>query len=110
MDTTAFEQLQRHVQHLKDRQEIQDCVHRHARGHDRFDVDLLGRLLYPEMPNTPPCPADRWLEVPLRAWRDASGSKVTLAAMFGMGWDLLGICFALRRRRASTAICRGART
>ena len=42
MDTTAFAQLQRDVPHLKDRQEIQVCVHRHARGHDRFDVDLLG--------------------------------------------------------------------
>ena len=41
MNTTAFEQLQRDVQYLKDRQEIQDCIHRHARGHDRFDVDLL---------------------------------------------------------------------
>lgn len=36
-----LEQLQRDVRHLKDRQEILDCIARHARGHDRHDVDLL---------------------------------------------------------------------
>ncbi|MFF0225809.1 nuclear transport factor 2 family protein [Streptomyces sp. NPDC004629] len=33
--------LERDVRYLTDRQEILDCVARHARGHDRFDVDLL---------------------------------------------------------------------
>jgi hypothetical protein len=34
-------QLQRDVQYLKDRTEILDCIARHARGHDRHDVELL---------------------------------------------------------------------
>jgi hypothetical protein len=38
---TEFEQLKRDVRYLKDRQEILDCIARHARGHDRHDVDLL---------------------------------------------------------------------
>lgn len=29
------------MRHLKDRFEIQDCIARHARGHDRHDVGLL---------------------------------------------------------------------
>jgi hypothetical protein len=37
----GLEQLQRDVRYLMDRQEILDCVARHARGHDRHDVDLL---------------------------------------------------------------------
>ncbi len=36
-----LEQLQRDVKYLKDRQAILDCIARHARGHDRHDVDLL---------------------------------------------------------------------
>lgn len=34
-------QLQADVRYLKDRFEIQDCIARHARGHDRHDVELL---------------------------------------------------------------------
>lgn len=41
MNESVIEQLQRDVQYLKDRQAIADCVNRHARGHDRFDVELL---------------------------------------------------------------------
>jgi ketosteroid isomerase-like protein len=42
-DGTAdrLDRLQRDVRYLMDRSEIQDCIARHARGHDRFDVDLL---------------------------------------------------------------------
>jgi hypothetical protein len=36
-----LEQLARDVQYLKDRQAIEDCIHRHARGHDRFDVAIM---------------------------------------------------------------------
>jgi hypothetical protein len=38
---TSSEQLRQDVQYLKDRLEIQDCVMRHARGHDRHDVELM---------------------------------------------------------------------
>jgi ketosteroid isomerase-like protein len=38
---TELELLQRDVAFLKDRLAIQDVIARHARGHDRHDVDLL---------------------------------------------------------------------
>ena len=34
-------ELRADVQFLKDRFEIQDCIARHARGHDRHDAELL---------------------------------------------------------------------
>lgn len=48
MNPTALEQLQRDVQYLMDRQAILDCVQRHARGHDRFDVELLTAAYHPD--------------------------------------------------------------
>lgn len=36
-----LEQLARDVAYLKDRLAIEDCVHTHARGHDRFDVEMM---------------------------------------------------------------------
>lgn len=38
---SSIQQLQRDVRQLKDRQEILDCIMRHARGVDRHDSDLL---------------------------------------------------------------------
>jgi hypothetical protein len=40
-DETGLEQLRRDVQYLMDRTAILDCIARHARGHDRHDVELL---------------------------------------------------------------------
>src|SRR5215210_4547789 len=40
--------LCRDVQYLLDRRAIEDVVHRHARGHDRFDVDLLTAAYHPD--------------------------------------------------------------
>ncbi|MDH4042615.1 MAG: nuclear transport factor 2 family protein [Gammaproteobacteria bacterium] len=37
----VIEQLVKDVAYLKDRTAILDCISRHARGHDRFDVDML---------------------------------------------------------------------
>jgi hypothetical protein len=37
----TVEQLRRDVQYVKDRLEILDCIARHARGHDRHDVEVL---------------------------------------------------------------------
>ncbi len=37
----SLEKLRRDVQYLMDRTAILDCVARHARGHDRHDIDLL---------------------------------------------------------------------
>lgn len=36
------------VAYLMDRRAIKDCVNRHARGHDRFDVDLLTAAYHPD--------------------------------------------------------------
>lgn len=41
MDDMQLAQLCRDVAYLKDRLAIQDLIARHARGHDRHDVDLL---------------------------------------------------------------------
>ena len=41
MDETELDQLRRDVRYLKDRLEIQDCLARHARGHDRHDADII---------------------------------------------------------------------
>jgi ketosteroid isomerase-like protein len=38
---TSMEQLQRDVQYLKDRLDIQDCIMRHCRGVDRHDAELM---------------------------------------------------------------------
>lgn len=43
-----LEQLATDVQYLKDRRAIEDVVHAHARGHDRFDVDLLTGTYHPD--------------------------------------------------------------
>ncbi|WP_029432318.1 nuclear transport factor 2 family protein [Blastococcus sp. URHD0036] len=48
MDPIDLERLARDVQYLKDRREIEDVVHRHARGHDRFDVDLMTSCYHPD--------------------------------------------------------------
>jgi hypothetical protein len=49
MDKKArIEALERKVQHLTDRQEILDCVARHARGCDRFDTAVLATAFHPD--------------------------------------------------------------
>jgi dolichyl-phosphate beta-glucosyltransferase len=56
-----------------------------------FDVELLARLLR----STPPSAFE---EVPLRAWRDVSGSKMTGSSMLRAGADLLRITVRERLR------------
>lgn len=48
MTTVDTEKLARDVQYLMDRREIEDLVHSHARGHDRFDVALLTDAYHPD--------------------------------------------------------------
>jgi hypothetical protein len=36
-----LEQMQKEVRYLRDRQDILDCVARHARGQDRHDIEVL---------------------------------------------------------------------
>jgi len=41
MTDTELEQLKQDVQYLKDRTAILDCISKHARGHDRHDVEMI---------------------------------------------------------------------
>lgn len=41
MSDIDLHQLAADVKYLKDRLAIEDCVHQHARGHDRFDVAIM---------------------------------------------------------------------
>lgn len=52
-----------------------------------FDVELLARLLYDE----PTVDRKRFIEVPLRAWRDIDGTSLTWRARFTALMDLLGV-------------------
>lgn len=62
-----------------------------------LDVELLGRLLYPEGA-TDPVPLDAVLEMPLTAWRDVGGSKLDARGMVRAALDLARVARALRRR------------
>ena len=46
MTDDELEQLRRDVQYVKDRLQIEDCVHRQARGHDRHDVELMTSVYF----------------------------------------------------------------
>ena len=48
MDQTDLARLRRDVDVLLDRRAIEDVVHAHARGHDRFDVALLRAAYHPD--------------------------------------------------------------
>lgn len=39
-------ELQRDVRHLRDRLDIQDCIHRQSRGHDRHDLGLMADVYH----------------------------------------------------------------
>jgi glycosyltransferase involved in cell wall biosynthesis len=62
-----------------------------------FDVELLGRLLQDDGPGG----GGRFVEVPLRRWRDADGSKLTVTAGLRATVDLVRIRRALRRAAPS---------
>ncbi|RYF35657.1 MAG: glycosyltransferase, partial [Cytophagaceae bacterium] len=51
-----------------------------------FDVELIGRLLYPTSGKA--VPLSKFLEVPLRQWHDVSGSKVRRREVFRICGDL----------------------
>jgi dolichyl-phosphate beta-glucosyltransferase len=63
-----------------------------------FDVELLGRLLVGTAA-VPPVDQQRFVEVPLRAWRDVPGSKLRPGAMAGALGELARIGVDLQRRR-----------
>jgi glycosyltransferase involved in cell wall biosynthesis len=65
-----------------------------------FDVELLSRLTT-DSANSGPLDDSSFLEVPLAAWSDVPGSKLTLGAMVRAGVELVVIW--LRRVRAARA-------
>ena len=82
---------------------LADALRRPFSARWAFDVELLGRLSYPETPGIAACPPEEWLEAPLRVWRDEPGSKLRFSAMLSMGWELLAIHTDLCRRRRASA-------
>jgi glycosyltransferase involved in cell wall biosynthesis len=69
-----------------------------------FDVELIGRLLL-GAPGAPPIAPDRFVEIPLRAWRDVRGSHLKSRDMARAAFDLVRIQRALLawERRAAQA-------
>ena len=63
-----------------------------------FDVELIGRLLYPGG-GCPPWHPSSIVEMPLRQWTDVEGSRVTRRAFLRAGLDLSLIALDLERRR-----------
>jgi dolichyl-phosphate beta-glucosyltransferase len=64
-----------------------------------FDVELLGRLVLGG-PGVAALSADSFIELPLYAWRDVPGSKLSATSMLQSGVELLAIGADLRRARA----------
>jgi dolichyl-phosphate beta-glucosyltransferase len=62
-----------------------------------FDVELLSRLLFPDH-GVVPTSTEAVIEVPLRAWRDVSGSKLGPTAMVRAAFELGRVAYDTRRR------------
>ena len=67
-----------------------------------FDVELLGRLLR-HGDAAPPDGAGRFVELPLRQWREPGGSKLTARAGLRAAADLVRIRRVLRGHRGTDA-------
>jgi dolichyl-phosphate beta-glucosyltransferase len=76
---------------------VVEAVRRPFRSSWAFDVELIGRLLRGDI-EAEPLPPTAFEEVPLRDWRDVSGSKLTIAGMLRGFGGLVVIGFELRRR------------
>jgi len=63
-----------------------------------FDVELIGRLLAGTR-DVDPIDGDRLIEYPLATWHDIAGSKLSAAAAWKTGLELLVIGRDLERRR-----------
>lgn len=60
-----------------------------------FDVELIGRLLKGDS-TRPGLAAENFVEVPLKAWADVSGSKLSMATYPKVLGELAGIAWRLR--------------
>jgi len=63
-----------------------------------FDVELIGRLLRGS-PKAPPVPLAAFEEMPLREWRDVSGSRLRVRDMARAFVDLMAVGYRLERSR-----------
>ena len=72
-----------------------DSISRPFRSSWIFDVELIGRLLHPG--SADPMAANLFEEVPLREWRDISGSKLGVAGMVRAFADLMVVGIELNR-------------
>jgi hypothetical protein len=64
-----------------------------------FDVELIGRLLYPEDSAIEPIAPSEMKELPLKTWEDVAGSKLKPDAMVVAGLELLRVAWEVRRRK-----------
>lgn len=48
MSEMDLQHLAAGVQYIKDRLAIEDRIHRHARGHDRFDIEIMSSCYHPD--------------------------------------------------------------
>jgi dolichyl-phosphate beta-glucosyltransferase len=76
---------------------LQAAVAQPFRSRWAFDVELLGRLIRPDV-GAAAIPIERIREESLRIWRDVPGSKLGPAAAVRAGFELLRIGRDLRRR------------
>ena len=74
---SELQELKVTVQHLKDRQDILDCIVRESRGRDRHDVELSASCYWPEG-------ADEHGAVPIAA-RDYPDSAKVPDALLNIG-------------------------
>ena len=63
-----------------------------------FDVEIIGRLLIGDK-HTPGMELSAFREVPLRAWKDVSGSKISGRRFLMSGLELFAIAISLRKRK-----------
>jgi hypothetical protein len=68
-------------------------------GRWAFDVELIGRL-HLGTRAAPGVPISRFVEMPLREWRDVAGSTLRATDFPVLGIELLQIALALRQWRA----------
>jgi hypothetical protein len=64
-----------------------------------FDVELIGRLVAGSEA-APPITPERMIEVPLRAWADVPGSKLSMRGALEAGVDLMALGARIARRGA----------
>ena len=76
---------------------LHSALGRPFRSRWSFDVELLSRLLFPEGP-VEPTPLEAVIEVPLRSWKDVSGSKLGPYDMVKAALDLGRVARETRRR------------